>query len=81
MITPLPGSTPLKPSSATLPFFSIKPAIINEKGEELEGECEGFLVIKEPHPGICRSVYGDHQRYEQTYFSVYPGYYFTGVCV
>jgi acetyl-CoA synthetase len=78
MITPLPGSTPLKPSSATLPFFSIKPAIINEKGEELEGECEGFLVIKEPHPGICRSVYGDHQRYEQTYFSVYPGYYFTG---
>eukprot|EP00997_Jenningsia_sp_PLL12_P008709 NODE_551_length_1621_cov_45.982824_g455_i0.p1 GENE.NODE_551_length_1621_cov_45.982824_g455_i0~~NODE_551_length_1621_cov_45.982824_g455_i0.p1 ORF type:complete len:377 (+),score=67.68 NODE_551_length_1621_cov_45.982824_g455_i0:390-1520(+) len=78
MITPLPGSTPLKPGSATLPFFGIEPAVINEKGEELSGECSGFLVVKCPHPGICRTVYGDHKRYEDTYFSMYPGYYFTG---
>eukprot|EP00667_Euglena_gracilis_P004574 EG_transcript_4603 len=78
MITPLPGCTPMKPSSATLPFFGVEPAIIDDKGNELEGPCEGFLVIKKPHPGICRTVFGDHKRYEETYFKVYPGYYFTG---
>jgi acetyl-CoA synthetase len=78
MITPLPGCTPMKPSSATLPFFGVEPAVIDEKGNELAGPTEGFLVLKVPHPGICRSIYGDHQRYEETYFKVYPGYYFTG---
>jgi acetyl-CoA synthetase len=78
LITPLPGSTPTKPSSATLPFFGVEPAILDEKGEVLEGVGTGGLVMKRPHPGICRTVYGDHKRYEETYFQMYPGYYFTG---
>jgi acetyl-CoA synthetase len=78
MITPLPGSTPTKPSSATLPFFGVEPEVVDEKGEPLTGSCTGGLVIKKPHPGICRTVYGDHKRYEETYFSMYPGTYFTG---
>ena len=66
LITPMPGSTPTKPSSATLPFFGVEPEIVDEKGEPLKGECNGGLVIKKPHPGICRTVYGDHKRYEET---------------
>eukprot|EP01006_Ploeotia_vitrea_P003562 TRINITY_DN112838_c0_g1_i1.p1 TRINITY_DN112838_c0_g1~~TRINITY_DN112838_c0_g1_i1.p1 ORF type:complete len:655 (+),score=105.90 TRINITY_DN112838_c0_g1_i1:17-1981(+) len=77
-ITPMPGSTPTKPGSATLPFFGIEPVILTDKGEVIEGPGEGVLCIKRPHPAICRTVYGDHARYEQTYFSSYPGYYFTG---
>ncbi len=78
LITPLPGAMPLKPGSASLPFFGVQPAILNEKGEELEGACEGLLAIKAPWPGQMRTVYGDHDRFIQTYFSAYPGYYFTG---
>ena len=78
MITPLPGATKLKPGSATLPFFGVEPAIVDEKGNELEGACQGNLVIKRSWPGQMRTVYGDHERFRQTYFSTYPGYYFTG---
>lgn len=78
LITPLPGATLLKPGSATKPFFGIQPAIINEKGEELDGECEGYLVIKQPWPSMLRTVYGDHQRFVDKYLKVYDGYYFTG---
>jgi acetyl-CoA synthetase len=78
LITPLPGATPLKPGSATTPFFGVVPAILDAEGKELEGACEGSLVIKQPWPGQMRTVYGDHQRFKDTYFSTYPGYYFTG---
>ncbi|XP_030837847.1 acetyl-coenzyme A synthetase, cytoplasmic-like [Strongylocentrotus purpuratus] len=77
-LTPLPGATPMKPGSATFPFFGIAPAVVNEKGEELEGVCEGYLVFKQPWPGVMRTVYGDHERYESTYFRQFPGYYKTG---
>ncbi|XP_072169814.1 acetyl-coenzyme A synthetase, cytoplasmic-like [Diadema setosum] len=77
-LTPLPGATPMKPGSATFPFFGIDAAVVNEKGEELEGACEGYLVFKKPWPGIMRTVYGDHNRYEDTYFRQFPGYYKTG---
>lgn len=78
MITPLPGATPLKPGSATKPFLGIQPAIMDENGNELEGECKGDLAIKHPWPGQMRTVYGDHQRFIDTYFSQYPGKYFSG---
>ncbi len=78
MITPLPGATPLKPGSASKPFFGIQPALLDENGKELEGAASGNLVIKFPWPGMLRSVYGDHQRFVDTYFSTYPGNYFTG---
>ena len=78
LITPLPGATALKPGSATLPFFGIKPVIVDEKGTVLEGETTGNLCIADSWPGQMRTVYGDHARFEQTYFSTYPGYYFTG---
>jgi len=78
LITPLPGATPLKPGSATTPFFGVVPAILDAEGKELEGACEGSLVIKQPWPGQMRTVYGDHKRFKETYFSTYPGYYFTG---
>lgn len=78
LITPLPGATPLKPGSATRPFFGVVPAIVDDKGQELEGECSGNLVIKRPWPGQMRTVYGDHKRFHETYFAMYPGYYFTG---
>ncbi|MGH8515672.1 MAG: AMP-binding enzyme, partial [Gammaproteobacteria bacterium] len=78
LITPLPGATRLKPGSASLPFFGIVPAIVNEKGLVLEGEAEGALVITRPWPGQMRSVYGDHQRFVDTYFRRYPGFYVTG---
>jgi acetyl-CoA synthetase len=78
LITPLPGAIPTKPGSATLPFFGVEPAILDEKGTELQGECSGNLVIKRSWPGMTRTVYGDHSRLEKTYFEMYKGYYFTG---
>jgi len=78
LITPLPGSTPLKPGSATLPFFGIVPEILDEKGKVLEGAASGNLCIRQSWPGQMRTVYGDHQRFIDTYFKTYPGKYFTG---
>jgi acetyl-CoA synthetase len=78
LITPLPGATDLKPGSATKPFFGVVPAIVDNDGNVLEGECEGNLIITRPWPGQMRSVYGDHQRFVDTYFKTYPGSYFTG---
>jgi len=78
LITPLPGAIPTKPGSATLPFFGVEPAILDTDGKELEGVCEGALVIKAAWPGMMRTVYGHHQRFKETYFTIYPGYYFTG---
>ena len=78
LITPLPGATNLKPGSATLPFFGVVPAIVDNEGRVLEGACEGNLVITRPWPGQMRTVYGDHQRFIDTYFKTYPGMYFTG---
>ncbi len=78
MITPLPGATDLKPGSASKPFFGVQPAIVDEQGNELEGECSGNLIIKSPWPGMMRTLYGDHQRFIDTYFTTYPGNYFTG---
>lgn len=78
MITPLPGATTLKPGSATLPFFGVLPAILDSDHKVLEGVCEGELCIADSWPGQARSLYGDHQRFEETYFTSHPGYYFTG---
>ncbi|MFT4769064.1 MAG: acetyl-CoA synthetase [Glaciecola sp.] len=78
MITPLPGATPMKPGSASVPFFGVEPALLAEDGSEIEGPGSGYLVIKSSWPSQIRSVYGDHQRMVDTYFSNYPGYYFTG---
>jgi len=78
MITPLPGATRLKPGSATHPFFGVVPALVDNTGKVLEGEAEGSLVITRPWPGQMRTVYGNHQRFIDTYFSAYPGMYFTG---
>ncbi|MGD8378162.1 MAG: acetate--CoA ligase [Gammaproteobacteria bacterium] len=78
MITPLPGATALKPGSATRPFFGVQPVLMDADGNELEGAVSGNLAIKFPWPGMMRTVYGDHQRFIDTYFSAYPGYYFTG---
>lgn len=79
MITPLPGATPLKRGSATLPFFGVEPVILSEEGKEKEGNgVSGLLAIKTAWPGIMRTLYGDHERFKQTYFAMYPGYYFTG---
>ena len=78
LITPLPGATKLKPGSATKPFFGIKPEIVDAQGHVLEGPGEGNLVLTDSWPGQMRTVYGDHQRFIQTYFSTYKGNYFTG---
>ena len=78
MITPLPGATALKPGSATRPFFGVCPAVLDDDGNELEGACEGSLVITRPWPGQMRTVYGDHRRFIETYFSAFPGNYFSG---
>ena len=78
LITPLPGATPLKPGSATRPFFGVKPVIVDGDGNHLEGASEGNLCIADSWPGQMRTVYGDHERFVQTYFSTYPGKYFTG---
>ncbi len=78
LITPLPGATPLKPGSATVPFFGIVPALVDNEGNVLDGAADGNLVITRPRTGQMRTVYGDHQRFVNTYFSTYPGMYFTG---
>ncbi|MGE6462481.1 acetate--CoA ligase [Pseudoalteromonas tetraodonis] len=78
MIAPLPGATDMKPGSATRPFFGIAPALFDAEGNTLEGAVEGNLVILDSWPSQARTVYGDHERFEQTYFSAYPGVYFTG---
>jgi|TARA_Y100000310_G_scaffold243630_1_gene248155 acetyl-CoA synthetase len=79
MMTPLPGAIPTKPGSATFPFFGIEPVLLTESGEEIEGnDVSGLLAIKASWPGQMRSIYGDHDRFIETYFSQFPGYYFTG---
>jgi acetyl-CoA synthetase len=78
MLTPLPGATDLKPGSATQPFFGVQPILLDTEGNEISGEGEGLLMIKASWPSQIRSVYGDHKRCIETYFSAYPGYYFTG---
>ncbi|MCG2841392.1 acetate--CoA ligase [Sandaracinobacter sp. RS1-74] len=78
MITPLPGATPLKPGSATRPMFGVKPELLDNDGRLLEGEAEGCLVIADSWPGQMRTVWNDHERFFQTYFSTFPGKYFTG---
>ena len=78
MMTPLPGATATKPGSATLPFFGVQPVILDpQTGQEMEGACEGVLAIKESWPSQMRTVYGDHERFVNTYFAAYKGYYFT----
>ncbi len=78
LITPLPGAIPLKPGSATLPFFGVKPEIVDAAGNVLDGAAEGNLVIADSWPGQMRTVFGDHKRFVETYFSAYKGKYFTG---
>jgi acetyl-CoA synthetase len=78
LISPLPGATDLKPGSATLPFFGVQPVIVDNEGKELSGACEGNLCLIGGWPGQARTVYRDHARFEQTYFSTYKGKYFTG---
>ena len=78
MITPLPGATMLKPGSATRPFFGVRPVLLDENGKEIEGAGSGNLAIADSWPGQIRTVFGDHQRCVDTYYSTYPGYYFTG---
>ena len=78
MITPLPGATALKPGSATRPFFGVQPALVDADGQEIEGEAEGNLVIKDSWPGQMRTIWGDPERFIEAYFSTYPGTYFTG---
>ncbi|CEJ83633.1 MAG: acetate--CoA ligase [Hyphomicrobium denitrificans] len=78
MISPLPGATDLKPGSGTKPFFGVQPALVDDKGQLLEGEAQGNLVILDSWPGQSRTIYKDHDRFEKTYFSAYPGMYFSG---
>ena len=79
LITPLPGATPCKPGSATLPFFGVRPVLVDEKGQELPGnDVSGNLCLRGTWPGQARTIYGDHRRFKETYFSQYPGLYFTG---
>jgi len=78
LLTCLPGAIPTKPGSCGLPFFGVEPEILGEKGELLEGPCAGRLVISRPTPSMMRTVFGDHKRFEETYFSQYDGYYFPG---
>ena len=78
MITPLPYAIDQKPGSATLPFFSVNPVILNEEGQVLEGACDGILAFKEPWPGQMRTVYNNHDRFEKVYFEMFDGYYFAG---
>ncbi len=80
LITPLPGAHPLKPGAASRPFFGVQPVLLDDEGNELpaSGEASGNLAIKFPWPGMMRTVYGDHKRFIETYFAMFPGYYFTG---
>mgnify|MGYP000415624153 CR=1 FL=1 len=78
MLTPLPGATALKPGSATRPFFGVQPVLLDTENREIDGAGEGLLMIKASWPSQIRTIYGDHQRFVETYFKPYPGYYFTG---
>jgi len=79
LITPMPGATPLKPGSATFPFFGVEPMIVDEEGKEIKGnDVSGNLVIKTAWPGMMRTLYGDHKRFKDTYFTMYPGNFYTG---
>jgi acetyl-CoA synthetase len=78
LITPFPGATELKPGSATLPFFGVEPCLVDDQGNELEGKAEGALCIKRPWPGQMRTLFGDHERFIETYFKMFPGKYFSG---
>ncbi|OYT28353.1 acetate--CoA ligase [Thermoplasmatales archaeon ex4572_165] len=79
LITPMPGATPLKPGSATFPFFGVEPMIVDEEGNEIKGnDVSGNLVIKTAWPGMMRTLYGDHKRFKDTYFTMYPGNFYTG---
>jgi acetyl-CoA synthetase len=78
LISPLPGATALKPGSATRPLFGVKPALVDAEGKIVEGPASGNLILTDSWPGQMRTVYGDHQRFVDTYFKTYPGYYFTG---
>jgi len=79
MLTPLPGATPLKPGSAMQPFFGVQPVLLDDQGDEIDGNpAEGNLAIKAPWPSMMRTVYGDHKRFYETYFAMFKGYYFTG---
>ena len=78
LISPFPGAHGLKPGSASKPFFGVQPVLLDDEGNEIEGAASGNLAIKHPWPGQMRTLYGDHKRFEETYFSMYPGYYFTG---
>src|ERR1700748_1389451 len=78
LISPLPGATDLKPGSATKPLPGIYPVLVDAEGKELEGAAEGNLCIADSWPGQMRTVFGDHKRFVETYFSTYKGYYFTG---
>jgi len=78
MITPMPSAHAMKPGYASFPYFGVEPALLDEQGQEIEGEGSGYLVIKRSWPGQIRTVYGDHQRLIDTYFTTYAGYYFTG---
>jgi len=78
LITSLPGCTPMKPGSATLPFFGVEPVVVDNDGKELSGACEGPLCMRRAWPGMMRTVFGDHDRFRQTYFSTFKGLYFTG---
>jgi acetyl-CoA synthetase len=78
LITPLPGATPTKAGSATLPFFGVEPVLLDESGRELDGAAQGYLAIKSAWPALMRTVYGDHERFRQIYFDRFPGYYLTG---
>ena len=78
VITPLPGAIPMKPGSATVPFFGAEPCIVDDDGKELEGPCSGYLCMKRPWPGLMRGVYGDPERFRETYFEQFPGKYVVG---
>jgi acetyl-CoA synthetase len=78
MITPLPGATPTKPGSATLPFFGVLPAVVDTDGNDVEKGTGGYLVIRKPWPSMLRTVYGDPERYVEQYWKRFPGIYFTG---
>lgn len=78
VITPIPGAIATKPGSATLPFFGVEAVILDEQGKEIKDTTEGYLVFKRPWPSIMRTIFGDHERFETTYFKKFPGYYCTG---
>ncbi|KAJ8979244.1 hypothetical protein NQ317_014608 [Molorchus minor] len=78
VLTPLPGATPMKPGAAAFPFFGVQPVLLDESGREIKGEGEGYLVFSRPWPSLMRTLYNNHDRYETTYFTKFPGYYCTG---